>query len=228
MLLFEGSIWVSVAGRAEAAHGARNRPAPSAKESPPACGTHSEHVGGDHPRARGARPDPGPWSASRGLRRACRAPARLGGGADRVAPLRRLASRHRQGRRAERYAAESRPAHARRAGRDPHAPECRRRARAAAARSAEALPYVLFHHERWDGKGYPSACAARDPGRGAAPRSRRRVRRDDVASAVPARAHAGTRARELCSCAGTQFDPELAELFVDVWSGQAAPSPSYD
>jgi HD-GYP domain-containing protein (c-di-GMP phosphodiesterase class II) len=26
---------------------------------------------------------------------------------------------------------------------------------------------------------------------------------------------------ELGSCAGTQFDPELTELFVDVWSGQA-------
>jgi HD-GYP domain-containing protein (c-di-GMP phosphodiesterase class II) len=27
---------------------------------------------------------------------------------------------------------------------------------------------------------------------------------------------------ELCSCAGTQFDPELTELFVDVWSARAA------
>jgi hypothetical protein len=41
----------------------------------------------------------------------------------------------------------------------------------------EALPYVLFHHERWDGDGYP--------GRGQAPCHRGCLRRDDLAAAVP-------------------------------------------
>ena len=86
----------------------------------------------------------------------------------------------------------------------------------------EALPYVLFHHEHWDGKGYPSRLRGHE-----IPAEARLLAVADAFDAMtsprPYR-HALTQERallELCSCAGTQFDPELAELFVDVWSGQA-------
>ena len=50
-----------------------------------------------------------------------------------------------------------------------------------------ALPYVLFHHERWDGLGYPTRRAgAAIPLEGRDPRGRRRVRRDDVGPSVSA------------------------------------------
>jgi putative nucleotidyltransferase with HDIG domain len=85
-----------------------------------------------------------------------------------------------------------------------------------------ALPYVLFHHEHWDGKGYPSRLRAE-----AIPVEARVLAVADAFDAMtsprPYR-HALTPERallELCSCAGTQFDPELTELFVDLWSGQA-------
>ena len=85
-----------------------------------------------------------------------------------------------------------------------------------------ALPYVLYHHERWDGTGYPSRLQGPE-----IPLEARLLAVADAFDAMtsprPYR-HALTYERaivELCSCAGTQFDPELAELFVDVWSGQA-------
>ena len=46
---------------------------------------------------------------------------------------------------------------------------------------APALPYVLHHHERWDGFGYPHGLERQpDPARGAAARRRGRLRRDDL------------------------------------------------
>jgi HD-GYP domain-containing protein (c-di-GMP phosphodiesterase class II) len=85
-----------------------------------------------------------------------------------------------------------------------------------------ALPYVLFHHERWDGAGYPTGIRGR-----AIPVEARILAVADAFDAMtsqrpyrpaltPARALA-----EVRSCAGSQFDPELAELFLEVWSEQA-------
>jgi HD-GYP domain-containing protein (c-di-GMP phosphodiesterase class II) len=86
----------------------------------------------------------------------------------------------------------------------------------------DALPYVLYHHERWDGTGYPSRLQGPE-----IPLEGRLLAVADAFDAMtsprPYR-HALTYERaivELGSCAGTQFDPELTELFVDVWSGQA-------
>jgi HD-GYP domain-containing protein (c-di-GMP phosphodiesterase class II) len=86
-----------------------------------------------------------------------------------------------------------------------------------------ALPYVLHHHERWDGKGYPFQLQGN-----AIPLEARLLAVADAFDAMtsprPYR-HALTHERalvELCSCAGTQFDPELTELFVALWSRQAA------
>ena len=90
-----------------------------------------------------------------------------------------------------------------------------------------ALPYVLFHHERWDGKGYPCGLRGETIPVGArllaiadafdamiSPRPYRQVLSHERALA------------EIGACAGTQFDPVLADLFLDVWSEQASAWPA--
>jgi len=83
----------------------------------------------------------------------------------------------------------------------------------------EALPYVLFHHERWDGGGYPAGLSGRRIPIEArilaiadafdamiSPRPYRRALTHDLALA------------EVEAEAGTQFDPVAAELFVAAWA----------
>lgn len=79
----------------------------------------------------------------------------------------------------------------------------------------EALPCVLFHHERWDGAGYPSGRARED-----IPLEARVLAVADSFDAMtsdrPYRAACPAEAAldELQRCAGTQFDPELVEAFI--------------
>jgi putative nucleotidyltransferase with HDIG domain len=80
------------------------------------------------------------------------------------------------------------------------------------------LPYVLYHHERWDGAGYPSAKAG-----SAIPLGSRLLAVADAFDAMTSpRPYRDPLTRdealeEVDRCAGTQFDPELAEIFLDVW-----------
>jgi HD-GYP domain-containing protein (c-di-GMP phosphodiesterase class II) len=89
---------------------------------------------------------------------------------------------------------------------------------------APALPYVLFHHERWDGGGYPTRRAGRDiplAGRVLAVADAF----DAMTSSRPYRGPLGVDAAlgEVKRCAGTQFDPEVAEAFLEaVRSGDVA------
>jgi HD-GYP domain-containing protein (c-di-GMP phosphodiesterase class II) len=86
----------------------------------------------------------------------------------------------------------------------------------------DALPYVLYHHERWDGGGYPTRRPGADVPEGArllavvdafdAMTSTRPYRR-----ALPT-FHA---LAEIERCAGTQFDPEIAHAFLRAWSAGA-------
>ena len=81
-----------------------------------------------------------------------------------------------------------------------------------------ALPYVLFHHERWDGEGYPT-------GRGGShiPIGARVLAVVDAFDAItsdrPYRRALPVDAavEEVHRCAGGQFDPVVARVFVSAW-----------
>lgn len=92
-----------------------------------------------------------------------------------------------------------------------------------------AIPYVLFHHERWDGHGYPTRRA------GASIPLEGRILAvadafDAMTSGRPYRRPLPPRqaAEEIRRCAGTQFDPDVAAAFLaafdagEIVSGQTA------
>ena len=81
----------------------------------------------------------------------------------------------------------------------------------------DILPGVLHHHERWDGQGYPEGlCEDRIP------KIARMIALADAFDAMsstrtyrPALSRAEV-LQEIMECAGTQFDPELAPVFVRI------------
>jgi HD-GYP domain-containing protein (c-di-GMP phosphodiesterase class II) len=90
-----------------------------------------------------------------------------------------------------------------------------------------ALPYVLFHHEWWDGGGYPSGLRGE-----AIPIEARLLAVADAFDAMisprPYR-HTLTHERaldEISACAGTQFDPAIADVFIEMWCEQASAWPA--
>jgi HD-GYP domain-containing protein (c-di-GMP phosphodiesterase class II) len=78
------------------------------------------------------------------------------------------------------------------------------------------FPYVLFHHERWDGDGYPTRRAGGD-----IPLEGRLLAVADAFDAMtstrPYRAALAfdDAVAEVERCAGSQFDPELVAAFFD-------------
>jgi len=85
-----------------------------------------------------------------------------------------------------------------------------------------ALPYVLYHHERWEGGGYPTGRAG-----DAIPEEARLLSVVDAFDAMISsrpyrRALATTGAlAEIERCAGSQFDPAMAEAFLTAWEAGA-------
>jgi len=84
---------------------------------------------------------------------------------------------------------------------------------------APALPYVLFHHERWDGTGYPTRRSGSEipiEGRILAVADAF----DAMTSSRPYRAALAVddALDEMARCAGTQFDPQIADTFLVAWS----------
>ena len=81
-----------------------------------------------------------------------------------------------------------------------------------------ALPYVLHHHERWDGSGYPHGLSGR-----AIPLEARLLGVVDAFDAMTSRRAyrpaltIEQALTELERGAGSQFDPLLAETFVNGW-----------
>ena len=89
----------------------------------------------------------------------------------------------------------------------------------------EAIPYVLYHHERWDGHGYPSGKAGEE-----IPLEARVLAVADAFDAMtsdrPYR-RALTREEALAEverCAGTQFDPEIARVFLELFAEAELPA----
>jgi HD-GYP domain-containing protein (c-di-GMP phosphodiesterase class II) len=87
----------------------------------------------------------------------------------------------------------------------------------------EALPYVLYHHERWDGAGYPSGKAGEE-----IPLEARLLAIADAFDAMTsdrpyrrALTYEQTLA-EIKRCAGTQFDPKLALVFLELFETKLA------
>ena len=82
-----------------------------------------------------------------------------------------------------------------------------------------ALPYILFHHEWWDGGGYPSGRS-----REQIPVGARIVAVTDAFDAMtslrPYRPPLplGTALAEVDGGAGTQFDPGVVRAFLGAWS----------
>lgn len=82
-----------------------------------------------------------------------------------------------------------------------------------------ALPYILFHHERWDGSGYPTGRS-----REQIPLGARIVAVVDAFDAMismrPYRRPLSVRraVEEVADGAGTQFDPGVVRAFIGLWS----------
>jgi putative two-component system response regulator len=82
-----------------------------------------------------------------------------------------------------------------------------------------ALPYVLFHHEHWDGNGYPSGRS-----REQIPPGARILALADAFDAMTSnrpyrQALPLTSAlAEVRECAGTQFDPAVVRGFLAAWA----------
>jgi HD-GYP domain-containing protein (c-di-GMP phosphodiesterase class II) len=83
---------------------------------------------------------------------------------------------------------------------------------------APAVPYVLYHHERFDGKGYPYGLR-----KDQIPLQGRLMAVVDTFDAMTSdrpyrKAKTFKQALdEIRDCADTQFDPEMAELFLKTW-----------
>ena len=82
-----------------------------------------------------------------------------------------------------------------------------------------ALPYVLFHHEWWDGSGYPYGRSREQIPAGA------RILAvadafDAMTSQRPYRAAVSVAVAlaEMRRCAGTQFDPSVVHAFLAAWA----------
>jgi putative nucleotidyltransferase with HDIG domain len=81
----------------------------------------------------------------------------------------------------------------------------------------ESLPGVLFHHERWDGRGYPAGLSGES-----IPLEARILAVVDSFDAITSiRPYRGARPAadaldELDRCAGSQFDPAIVDAFIAV------------
>jgi HD-GYP domain-containing protein (c-di-GMP phosphodiesterase class II) len=86
----------------------------------------------------------------------------------------------------------------------------------------DVLPYVLYHHERWDGGGYPTGLRGTE-----IPEEARLLAVADAFDAMTTmrpyrRALPTSRALgEIERCAGSQFDPTFATAFLQAWSAGA-------
>jgi diguanylate cyclase (GGDEF)-like protein len=85
---------------------------------------------------------------------------------------------------------------------------------------ASYIPGILYHHEHYDGSGYPHGLSG-----DAIPLEARIISLADAFTAMTSeRSYSVTLSEdaalgEICNCAGTQFDPELTTVFVKMIKG---------
>lgn len=85
----------------------------------------------------------------------------------------------------------------------------------------DIIPIVKHHHERYDGKGYPSQLAGTD-----IPLIARITAVADAFDAMTSRRTYRDSIpidkvkEEIARCSGTQFDPEIAKLFLDILNNE--------
>lgn len=98
---------------------------------------------------------------------------------------------------------------------------------------SEMAEYVLDHHERWDGGGYPRGLKKEEISI--------QSRIISIADAFDAMTSNRAYGKVLCeeeaideirSCSGTQFDPDLAKVFIEkvlgkVWKSGQEPQPDW-
>jgi putative nucleotidyltransferase with HDIG domain len=94
----------------------------------------------------------------------------------------------------------------------------------------DCVDTVLFHHERYDGNGYPRGLKGEN-----IPRDARIMTIADSYDAMTSERGYKKRPlteeeaiRELKACSGTQFDPELVELFIKIREKSATPEINLD
>ncbi len=84
-----------------------------------------------------------------------------------------------------------------------------------------SIPSVMFHHERFDGKGYPEGLSGKN-----IPLAGRIIAVADSFDAMisdrPYRKKVSVKeaVQELKKCAGTQFDSEIVETFIKIVEGK--------
>lgn len=87
-----------------------------------------------------------------------------------------------------------------------------------------AMPYIYYHHERFDGSGYPTGLAGSD-----IPIEGRILAVVDAFDAVTSdRPYRRGRSleeakRELLTCSGSQFDPDIVDVFLEVIADGSLP-----
>ena len=85
-----------------------------------------------------------------------------------------------------------------------------------------AVPYVLYHHERWDGAGYPTGRRGSE-----IPIEARILAVADAFDAMTSlrpyrrRLSVADALAEIHRCAGTQFDPDVVRVFLELWQSAA-------
>jgi putative nucleotidyltransferase with HDIG domain len=84
---------------------------------------------------------------------------------------------------------------------------------------SDIIPWILHHHERWDGKGYPDGLAGN-----AIPEAARIIALADVFDAITTgrdykvALSSEEAIKEIAKNKGTQFDPRLADIFIEMVS----------
>ena len=79
------------------------------------------------------------------------------------------------------------------------------------------IPFILYHHERWDGKGYPNKLKGEDIPLGARIVAIADVYQALISKRAYRKAFSKSKALEMIKeASGTQFDPRIVNIFLNV------------